>query len=165
MHRGFYISRFGAGFADGLVFIGTVDWGHMLGKLWMDMLPKALGAKADPDVVRTGEELVAKMKSARKVVLVTTPSFLDRFTAYADAADVPRTAVEIVTSGALLTKEVSDRAERVFGVAPRQIFGSTETGGVADRRFPDELFRVFAPVRASSCGGRLEVRSPFSFSS
>ena len=145
------------------VFIGTVQWDHMYGKLWMDMLPKALGARADADVVRTPEELVAKMKDAERVVLVTTPSFLARLTAYADQYEVPRNAVEVVTSGALLEREVSDRAARVFGVAPRQIFGSTETGGVADRRFPDESFRVFGPVRAAARGGRLEVRSPFSF--
>ena len=163
MHRAGYVARFGADAARELVFLGTVQWDHMYGKLWMDMLPKAIGAKADPCVVRTPEELVAKMKSSARVVLVTTHSFLDRLTAYAGQYDVPRTCVEVVSSGALLTREVSDRAEKVFGVAPRQIFGSTETGGVADRRFPDEFFRVFAPVRVSLDGVRLAVRSPFSF--
>ena len=166
MHRDFYRARLGC--ADGEcmpVFLGTVQWDHMYGKLWMDMLPKALGAKADPDVIRTPEELVAKMHAAGRVVLVTTPSFLGRFAAYAGQYEIPRNVAEVVTSGALLTKEVSDAAERVFGVAPRQIFGSTETGGVADRRFPRESFDVFAPVRVALEGGRLSVRSPFSFRS
>lgn len=167
MHRAFFFQRFGVKAAAGLKFIGTVQWNHMYGKLWMDMLPKALGASADPDVIRTPEELVAKMKDAGKVVLVTTPSFLERFTAFADQYDIPRTCVEIVTSGALLTEEVSDRAKKVFGVSPRQIFGSTETGGVAWRRFgespKDFGWRVFPDVRVAVRDGRLEVRSPFSF--
>lgn len=163
MHRAHYWDRFGKDAADGLVFLGTVQWNHMYGKLWMDMLPKAMGAKADPDVIRTPEELIAKMRAAKRVVLVTTPSFVERIAAYADQYDVPRNCVEVVTSGALLTKKVSDLAERVFGIAPRQIFGSTETGGIADRRFPCESFAVFGPVRISENGGRIEVRSPFAF--
>ena len=163
MHRRHYAEQLGPDSARDVVFLGTVQWDHMYGKLWMDLLPKALGAKADPDVIRTPEELVAKMHAAKRVVLVTTPSFLDRFMAYAGQYDVPRNCAEIVTSGALLSRRVSDGAEKVFGVAPRQIFGSTETGGVAERRFPDESFRVFAPVRVETEEGRLAVRSPFSF--
>ncbi len=162
-HREYYVKKFGEDSARGLSFLGTIQWDHMYGKLWMDMLPKALGAKADPDVIRTPEELIAKMREAERVVLVTTPSFLERFAAYADQYEVPSCCVETVTSGALLTKPVSDSAQRVFGIAPRQIFGSTETGGVADRRFPDERFHVFGPVAVSLADGRLEVRSPFSF--
>lgn len=162
-HRAHYCEKFGREACSRLAFLGTVQWDHMYGKLWMDMLPKSMGASADRDVIRTPEELIAKMRSAEKVVLVTTPSFLERFSAYADQYEVPRRCVEVVTSGAMLAKQVSDAAERVFGIAPRQIFGSTETGGVADRRFPDESFHVFAPVKIALCDGRLEVRSPFSF--
>jgi len=162
MHRRRYVDRFGADAARGLAFLGTVQRDHMYGRLWMDMLPKALGASSDADVIRTPEELIGKMRRASRVVLVTTPSFLGRLVAYADQYEIPRTAVEVVTSGALLERAVSDAAERVFGLAPLQVFGSTETGGVAWRRFPDELFRVFGPVRVRAAG-RLEVRSPFSF--
>ena len=152
---------------DGTVVLSTVDPDHMYGRLWRVMLPKALGVPCDGEVIMTPESLVAKMSSARHVFLVTTPSFLDRFTAYADQYDVPRNCVEIVTSGALLTADVSSRAERTFGVRPLEIFGSTETGGVASRRQDGTaeggVWRVFAPVRVSLSEGRLEVRSPFSF--
>lgn len=157
MHRQFY-----AGLSRSVRFIGTVQWNHMLGKLWMDMLPKALGLPADPEVVMTPEALLAKMNAAEQVFLVTTPSFLDRLTLYADQYHVPRNCVEIVTSGALLTADVSARTKRVFGIEPRQIFGSTETGGVAWRR-GDGLWQVFDPVRVRDVGGRIGVRSPFSF--
>ena len=160
MHRAYYRARLGS--FDGIAFIGTVQWNHMLGKLWMELLPKAMGVPADPEVVLTPEVLIAKMRAAKKVFLITTPSFLDRFTAYADQYELPSNCVEIVTSGARLPPAVADRAEKVFGVRPRQIFGSTETGGVASMR-EREIAEVFAPVKVDVREGRLLVRSPFSF--
>ena len=160
------------GFADGtsgVTFLATVEPHHMYGTLWREMLPKATGCKVDPEVIMTPESLVAKMKDAEKVFLVTTPSFLDRFTAYAGQYDVPRNCVEITTSGALLTADVAHRTERVFGIAPREIFGSTETGGVAWRRQSSGAeaqefdWEVFPAVKVSTDGGRLAVKSPFSF--
>ena len=158
------------------VFLCTIEPGHMYGTLWRTMLPKALGCRVDPEVILTPESLVAKMKSAKKVFLVTTPSFLSRFTSYASGYDVPRNCVEITTSGALLTSDIASKTERVFGIAPREIFGSTETGGVASRRQSAEAlakgdvpWNVFAPVKVSesrydaSSAARLAVCSPFSF--
>ena len=167
-HRDWYRRHLSAEQTQDLVFLSTIDPAHMYGTLWRRLLPRALGIPCDPEVILTPESLLAKMAAAKRVFLVTTPSFLDRFTAYAGQYDVPRNCVEITTSGALLTKDVSDRAEAVFGLAPRQIFGSTETGGVAWRRGNGD-WQVFEPVTvraaASATGGRprLAVRSPFSF--
>ncbi|MGN0853478.1 MAG: AMP-binding protein [Kiritimatiellia bacterium] len=148
------------------LFLSTVEPQHMYGTLWRVLLPQAAGCPVDPEVILTPESLLAKMKAAARVFLVTTPSFLERFTAYAEMYDVPRNCVEITTSGALLTAAVSAATKRVFGIAPREIFGSTETGGVAWRRQDggDELWTVFDPVRVSTnADGRLVVDSPFSF--
>ena len=152
----------------GPLFLSTVEPDHMYGLLWRKMLPKAAGCVVDEEVIRAPESLVAKMKSAEGVFLVTTPSFLERFSAYAGQYDVPRNCVEIVTSGALLTADAAAAARRVFGRAPLEIFGSTETGGVAWRRqfaAAQDAFdwTVFAPVKArQSPDGRLVVSSPFS---
>lgn len=149
------------------VFLATIEEGHMYGKLWRELMPAAAGRPCDPEVIRTPEALLAKMAAAEKVFLVTTPSFLDRFCAYADQYEVPRNCAEIVTSGALLDARTSAAAKRVFGVAPLEIFGSTETGGVARRRqdAPDCDWTVLDPVKVAVNGeGRLVVtRSPFSF--
>ena len=145
-----------------VTFLGTVQWDHMLGKLWMELLPSAMGLPAEREVLNTPEALLARMRAAKRVILITTPSFLDRFTTYAADYAVPQNCLDIVTSGALLTKAVSERTEKVFGVAPLQIFGSTETGGVASRR-GDGLWQVFDEVQVGVLEGRLAVRSPFSF--
>lgn len=151
------------------VFLSTVEPQHMYGMLWRVLLPRASGCVADPEVILTPESLLAKMRAAERVVLVTTPSFLDRFCAYADQYDVPRNCVEVTTSGALLTAATSAAAQRVFGIAPLEIFGSTETGGVAWRRqggaAPDDGYdwTVFDPVKVrADADGRLVVDSPFS---
>jgi len=148
------------------VFLSTIEPHHMYGTLWRVMLPKAAGCHADPEVILTPESLIEKMRAARSVFLVTTPSFLERFAAYANLYDVPRNCIEITTSGALLTPAVSAAVARIFGIPPLEIFGSTETGGVACRRqtTPDSDWSVFDPVTVSATpDGRLEVRSPFSF--
>lgn len=164
-HRDFYRNRFGADAASGILFISTVEPHHMYGTLWRKMLPEALGAKADDEVILTPESLVARMKTAQKVFLVTTPAFLERFTAYASAAETPQNCVEITTSGSLLKKDTAERTKSVFGVCPREIFGSTETGGVAARRRDEgDDWHVFDAVRVDAAeDGRLVVRSPFSF--
>ena len=148
------------------VFLSTIEPQHMYGTLWRVMLPKAADCPVDPEVILTPESLIEKMRAAHAVFLVTTPSFLERFAAYADLYDVPKNCIEITTSGALLTPAVSVAAARVFGIAPLEIFGSTETGGVACRRqtTPDCDWTVFDPVQVrATSDGRLEVRSPFSF--
>lgn len=147
-------------------FLATIEPGHMYGTLWRVMLPNAMGCEVDPDVILTPEALVAKMKESEQVFLVTTPSFLERFTAYASQYDVPGNCVEITTSGALLSADLAHRTRDVFGVTPREIFGSTETGGVAWRRQEKggEPWRVFDAVKVSADDSRrLVVRSPYSF--
>ena len=149
------------------VFLSTIEPGHMYGTLWRVMLPAAAGCRVDPEIILTPESLIEKMKAAQKVFFVTTPSFLKRFCAYAGQYDIPRNCVEITTSGALLDAETSAAAKRVFGIAPQEIFGSTETGGVAWRRQGDGQsafdWTVFAPVEVHvNEEGRLVVDSPFS---
>ncbi len=162
----FHRTRLADVLAQKPVFLSTIEPQHMYGTLWRVMLPKASGCPVDPEGILTPESLIEKMRAARAVFLVTTPSFLERFAAYADLYDVPQNCVEITTSGALLTPAVSAAAARVFGRAPLEIFGSTETGGVACRRqtTPDCDWTVFDPVTVrTAADGRLEVRSPFSF--
>jgi len=150
------------------VFLATIEPEHMYGQLWRVLLPQVAGCDVDPEIIREPEVLFAKMRAAETVFLVTTPSFLVRFCAYAAQYEVPRNTAEIVTSGALLTESVSRATKAVFGRAPLEIFGSTETGGVASRRQGEDNgiydWTVFDPVRvAVNAEGRLVVRSPFSF--
>lgn len=163
-HRDWYrksLKEFGN--PEDVTFLGTIQWDHMYGTLWMKMLPKTLGAKVDTDVISSPEELVDKMSAAKHVFLVTTPSFLERLLKYAEQYELPRNAIEIVTSGSRLASPLAEKVENVFGVRPRQIYGSTETGGIAWMR-EGEVAEVFDPVKVDTVGNRLLVKkSPFSF--
>ena len=179
-HRNFYLAHFspstpsmvparlraGIPSQSPITFLATIEPSHMYGTLWRVMLPKAMGCAVDPEVILTPESLVAKMKACERVFLITTPSFLERFTAYAAQYDVPQNCAEITTSGALLSADLARRTRDVFGVMPREIFGSTETGGVAWRRQEQggEPWKVFDAVKISAGESRrLIVRSPYSF--
>lgn len=159
MHRDIYRKELDL---NDLTMLSTIDPSHMYGTLWRVMLPKALKIPCDEEIILTPESLLAKMNAAKKVFLVTTPSFLERFTAYAEDYEVPRNVVEIVTSGAALSKKAEAETVKVFGITPKQIFGSTETGGVAWKRGGDTAY-VFPPVKVSLTEGRLTVKSPFSY--
>lgn len=159
MHRDIYRKELDL---TDLTMLSTIDPGHMYGTLWRVMLPKALNIPCDEEIILTPESLLNKMSAAKKVFLVTTPSFLERFTAYAEGYEVPRNVVEIVTSGAALSKKAEEATIKVFGVTPKQIFGSTETGGVAWKRGGDTAY-VFEPVKVSLTEGRLTVKSSFSY--
>ena len=142
--------------------IATIQSNHMYGTLWRVLLPQRMGWQADEAVVRSPEELVDKMGAAEKVFLVTTPSFLVRFNRYAENYRVPQNCVEIITSGAMLQPETSRDTKRVFGVEPLQIYGSTETGGVASRRGEGD-WELLPGVQAEKTKeGKLKVKSPFS---
>lgn len=146
-----------------VTFLGTIQWDHMYGKLWMDLLPRAFGSPAPREVISSPEMLIAKMSAAKYVFLVTTPSFLEHFLAYAEQYTIPNNCIEIVTSGSRLNDELAEQTAKVFGIRPRQIYGSTETGGIAWLR-EGNVAQVFAPVKVSTVGQRLLVKkSPFSY--
>lgn len=151
------------------LFLATIDPDHFYGVLWRNLVPSVSGCEVHPAVIASPEELIGVMHRAERVVLVTTPPFLARLARYADQYEIPRNAVEVVTSGSLLDAETSAAASRMFGIAPLEIFGSTETGGVAWRRqnaSSSQRFdwHVFDQVRVSTAeDGRLVVRSPFSY--
>lgn len=152
--------------AQNPLIITTIEPQHMFGQIWRVQFPRASGLRVVDETVRTPEQLIALMESAEKVFLITTPSFLDRITSYAGQYCVPQNCIEIITSGALLTEDVSRRTQKMFGIAPREIFGSTETGGVAWRRQSEfSEWRVLKPVQVrQNEEGRIVVRSPFVFS-
>lgn len=162
-HRRWYRSYFPSEISSAdILFLGTIQWNHMYGTLWMKMLPRAMGARVSESVISSPEELISSMMSAKHVFLVTTPSFLEHFVKYAAEYEVPRNVIEIVTSGSKLRRETANKTKEIFGVCPRQIYGSTETGGIGSCREEDTI-EVFDEVKVKTNRGRLLVKSPYSF--
>lgn len=156
------------------LFVASVRVNRMLGMLWHLLLPLALGASIDADFIGIPEEFAAKLRAAPhgNVFLTTSPTFLEKTLEAAEfCAFPPRACRRICTSGGVLRAPVAAGIERIFGVSPFEIFGSTETGGIASRRRAEsDFWSVFPPVRlevatetenAESAGTRVRVFSPF----
>jgi hypothetical protein len=108
------------------------------------------------------EELTAS-SSACDRTLVSTPAHLNRMPKnMITAAHRPRT---VFSSGGPLPFEVAQETERLLGVVPIEVYGSSETGGIAWRQqlaMTDAAWKPMPGVtwRVDPKEGVLEIRSP-----
>jgi acyl-coenzyme A synthetase/AMP-(fatty) acid ligase/3-hydroxymyristoyl/3-hydroxydecanoyl-(acyl carrier protein) dehydratase len=138
--------------------VSTVSHQHLYGLLFAVLWPLATGRSLTPRRLEFPEELRAELATSDSV-LVSSPAHLKRL-----PADVPwSTKVHAVfSSGGPLAEPDAKSAELVLGRTPIEIYGSSETGGIAFRShraprwvpLPGVGFRV-------NPEGLLEIRSPF----
>jgi len=132
------------------VMISSVAPYHMYGLLWRFFFSLANGITSDLDIIFTPEELQHKQSIYDNVLFATTPSFLDGITRYQNQYTFKNNCIGIYSSGSLLDKQTSDNAYKMFGVSPFEIFGSTETGGVASRQqINGQEWTIFTPVNVT----------------
>lgn len=148
------------------VMISSVAPYHMYGLLWRFFFPLANGIASDLDIIFTPEELQHKQSVYDKVLFATTPSFLDGITRYQNQYSFKNNCIGIYSSGSLLQTKTSMDAYEMFGVSPFEIFGSTETGGVAGRQQKDgPQWTIFPPVKVNLTeNSELLIESDFSCS-
>ena len=96
-------------------------------------------------------------------VLVSSPALLKRIGHLPDGSARWRA---IFSSGGLLPEPAARDAERVLGVCPVEVLGSTETSGVASREQTGASSAAWTPMPSvetrASTDGFLEARSAFS---
>ncbi len=96
---------------------------------------------------------------------MTTPVHLKRLAASGGLRLLHGICAAVYSSGGPLDVETAESVGDQLGAAPYEIFGSTETGGVAARRrdIDGEIWRPLPQVaiRRRDPDGRLEVESPF----
>lgn len=152
-------AAFGAGL-DGAVVHGTVSHQHIYGLLFRVLWPLAAGRAVAP---RTffHEELLA-IPGDGPLLLVSSPAHLKRLPDRFDASPLHGRLRAVFSSGGALPAEAAIESRRVFGVAPTEIFGSSETGGIAWRRWDDDVpaWRALPGVQWRLDGDALEVDSP-----
>ena len=74
--------------------------------------------------------------------------------------------IVLFSSGGLLNREASINILESFGSSPIEVYGSTETGGIAHRQQTsekDRLWNFFPNVLYRTVGGVLQVQSPLLF--
>jgi acyl-coenzyme A synthetase/AMP-(fatty) acid ligase/3-hydroxymyristoyl/3-hydroxydecanoyl-(acyl carrier protein) dehydratase len=154
----------GARVAGGVV-LATVSHQHIYGLLFKLLWPLASQRVYFADLVREPNLLGSLTSRHERCVWVSSPAQLKRlpdgFLATVDRARV----AAVFSSGGLLPTPVADRIAGRLGQPPIEVYGSTETGGVAYRQqWPGEAETMWRPLPrvelATTADEQIEVRSP-----
>ena len=160
--------QWGAGLGEAAV-LGTVPHHHLYGLLFRVLWPLSAGRPFAADICLQPGELSATA-GGRRCVLVSSPAFLNRLSDYSELPPAAQVAA-LFSSGAPLPDAAAQGLSEAWGRAAMEVYGSTETGGVAWRAWEDATTRpwwtpiqgVSAEIRDDESGARLWVRSGCTF--
>jgi len=150
------------GLGPGVRAASLVPWSHAYGFIVGLLAPLSSGCDLILSQVSTPREMLEVMGADRSDVVLSTPAQLGPLARLALSAGQGRFA-RIVSSGASLPETVGDLWRRDLKTEVIEIYGSTETGGVAYRKekgafipFPHVAWRI---ATDPDHDGELEVRS------
>jgi acyl-coenzyme A synthetase/AMP-(fatty) acid ligase len=145
---------------EGVTVHGTVSHQHIYGLLFRVLWPLAAGRALVPRAFFP-EDLLAAM-DGQDAVLVASPAHLKRLPAQLPWSSLHGSLRAVFSSGGALPAEAAHDVARLLGVPPTEILGSSETGGIAWRRWDTELpaWRPLPGVLWRLHEGTLEVHSP-----
>ncbi|OGR96412.1 MAG: hypothetical protein A2016_12950 [Elusimicrobia bacterium GWF2_62_30] len=156
---------FGPAVGDSAV-LATVSHQHIYGLLFRLFWPLCSGRPFISETPLLWDELPSGGPLPPAVCLVSSPAHLNRVCSPGADINPPPGCRAVFSSGAPLAAEAALAIRARWGLPVREVFGSTETGGVGWRvQSGPEASPLWAPlpgVRVSaSRGGRLRVSSPF----
>jgi acyl-coenzyme A synthetase/AMP-(fatty) acid ligase/3-hydroxymyristoyl/3-hydroxydecanoyl-(acyl carrier protein) dehydratase len=123
---------FGAGIGDAEV-LATVSHQHIYGLLFRVLWPLAAGRPIHAERYEFPEPL-AHALAARPCVLLASPAHLKRLPGHLDWQGAAAQLRAVFSSGGMLEAPASLHARSLLGQAPVEVYGSSETGGVAWRQ-------------------------------
>lgn len=142
--------------------LGTVSAQHTYGLLFRVLWP--LSAK---DAVLVGERIhFPEMLAAtiaetaargRRVALITAPAHLKRLVSPEIFSSVKQSVAQIFTSTGPLESLEAMLAYRALGTFPTEVYGTTETGGIAWRKRHQEQGQLLTPFWHPVAGVKVRV--------
>lgn len=152
--------------ADKALTVGTVSHHHIYGLLFRVLWPLAAGRCFDSCLCDYLEELNVLPTGWEQLVLISSPSHLTRIPEATDWSKLATRCRAIFSSGAPLPRTASLAAARLLRHAPIEVFGSSETGGIAYRQQALDRDLHWQPVprvevavdEGTDC---LKIRSPY----
>lgn len=152
-------AAFGARLGDAGV-AGTVSHQHIYGLLFRLLWPLSARRPLARQRLRFHEELAAL--GDRPVALVASPAHLKRLPETLDWVPLASALRVVFSSGGPLPADAALAVERLWRQAPVEVFGSTETGGVAWRSGAGRAapWQLLPGIEWRLEGGRLALRSP-----
>jgi len=156
--------EWGASLGDATV-VGTVPHYHLYGLLFRILWPILSGRAFMTGICLQPVALRAAAARGR-CVIVSSPAFLSRINDYASLPP-PAQVAAVFSSGAPLPDAAAEKLAKDWGRAAIEVYGSTETGGIAWRAWSGAAERawwrpiqgVATELRESEAGPMLWVRS------
>jgi acyl-coenzyme A synthetase/AMP-(fatty) acid ligase len=136
----------------------TVPLIHIYGFLAGVMLPKVLGVEVVLKEEFLPHELIA-LAEDKKTLCITNPVFLKVLNKLNIERACPH--ITFVSSTGRLDASVAQSLQDKMGCNIYQLFGSTETGGIAYKKNSDTLWKPLQGVKVEKVGQNLSVQSPF----
>jgi acyl-coenzyme A synthetase/AMP-(fatty) acid ligase len=154
---------FGRAAGDAAV-LATVSHQHIYGLLFKVLWPLSSARAIHAISIAFPEELAPAM-AAGPCLLIASPAHLKRLPEHLDWSGAARMLRSVFSSGGPLAPETAFAAGELLGEVPVEVYGSSETGGIAWRqrsRCGDDSWLPFPTVdwRISDEDSTLEVRSP-----
>jgi 3-hydroxymyristoyl/3-hydroxydecanoyl-(acyl carrier protein) dehydratase len=146
----------------GAAIIATVSHQHIYGLLFNVLWPLAAGRALDAKTYYFPQELMGVL-AERDGLLVSSPAHLKRLPAHSARATISNRLRSVFSSGGPLSFDVASEAKRLLGFVPIEVYGSSETGGIAWRQQHTRMDEAWTPMPGVTCRidseGVLEVRS------
>jgi intracellular septation protein A len=158
--NGFILSKWGEEFFKRKL-CSTVSQHHIFGFLFSILLPFTAGIPFRRQRIQVPEEL--EKFSDAEYMIITVPAFLKRAVEIESSSSLCLRSPWIFTSGGVLNFETAKRTCEVFGFWPLEVYGSTETSGIAWRQSDKgPEWTVFDNAQISTNeDGCLIIRSPY----
>lgn len=145
----------------GREILTTVSYQHIYGFIFTLLLPHHLQISY-PKSLFYLEELVPQLKPG--CTLISSPSHLKVIPQYCRDNNLTLSDVQVFSSGGPLSAQVAHDLEETLGLAPIEIYGSTETGGIAYRSQDSTQLQPWVPfpqVQFRILDKTLEILSPW----
>ncbi len=123
-------------------FLATVSHQHIYGLLFRLLWPLAIGHIIDSTQIQYPEHIVQKLKKTQQAVLISSPAQLGRLCL--DNVLIPERAriKWLFSSGGPLNNQHAETLFNQLACPVTQVFGSTETGGIAYRQVTQAAVEV-----------------------
>lgn len=142
--------------------VSTVSHQHIYGLLFRVLWPLAAGRPFAAASLAYPEQVLAALRETQCAV-VTSPAHLKRLPCHLPWPEVHVSVRAVFSSGGPLPDDALPRCRAAFGQVPIEVFGSSETGGLAYRQRLDDVAEPWRPLPAVHWrvdGETLLVRSP-----
>jgi acyl-CoA synthetase (AMP-forming)/AMP-acid ligase II len=128
-------ASFGGRFAahEGVTIHSTVSHQHIYGLLFCTLWPLAAGRPFAAERILYPEQMAQRLGPASSI-LVSSPAHLKRLPPTLDWSAARAGLLSVFSSGGPLPPESAKAALESMGHSPTEVFGSSETGGVAWRQ-------------------------------